>query len=284
MQFKEAIRDNVYGSIPERVRYSAQMALHRAGIEGVRYNWDAMTSVDVGIDTWCNRKCTYCNLSLAPDQHTRNGAAMTQKTWRKPLGSLGRIGYAGDLQAVHLNEPLLNAERTFAFYDDARHLVPRANLILFTNGDLLPNYVDQVSVRKLQVHIGIHNPVNPRLLEFMQSPDAKRINISCVNDCRTKPLEWRTPTTPKDQVVYPSTCWNWIMRRRNLVSIDPYGNVLCCPHQTHQGEKETRIWGNINNKDLLEIYQGFEFWQFREQRRLGLTTGMKQMCRDCTGR
>ena len=209
---------------------------------------------------------------------------MTQETWRKPLRSLARIEYRGDLQAVYLNEPLLNAERTFAFYDDAASIVPTANRILFTNGDLLPNYVDQIATRKLKVHIGIHNPVNRRLLEFMQSPDANKINIDCVNDCRTKPLEIRTPDTPENQAVHPSTCWNYIMRRRNLVSITPSGDVQCCPHQTHQGEKETRMWGNINDTDLLVIYRGFEFWQFREQRRLGLTTGMRQMCRDCTGK
>lgn len=280
----ELIRDRIYGPIPEKVRYFAQMALHEARVNEVKYNWDAMTSVDVGIDSWCNRKCTYCNLSLAPNHHTQNGAAMTQETWRKPLNSLARIGYKGDLQAVYLNEPLLNAERTFAFYDDAVRIVPNANLILFTNGDVLPKYVDQIASRKLKVHIGIHNPVNQKLLEFLKSPEAKRINIDCINDCRTKPLEIRTPETPENQAVHPSTCWNYIMRRRNLVSITPNGEVQCCPHQTHQGEKETRIWGNINETDLLDIYKKFEFWQFREERRLGLTKGMGQMCRDCTGK
>ena len=281
---KEAIRDNIYGSIPERARYSVQAILHEVGVNEVRYNWDAITSVDVGIDSWCNRSCGYCNLSLAPDQHTSKGTAMPQETWCKVLSSLGRIDYKGDLQAVYLNEPLLTAERTLAFYDDAARLVPNARLILFTNGDLLPKYSDQIAARNLEVHLGIHNPVNRRTIEFLEGPDGKRINISRINDCRTKPLEWRTPSVPKDQVVHPRTCWNYIMRRRNLVSITPDGDVQCCPHQTHQGEKETRIWGNINNTDLLEIYRQFEFWQFREQRRLGLTEGMRQMCRDCTGR
>lgn len=284
MGIKEIIRDHIYASVPEQARYLAQMALHQAKIGEVRYNWDAISSVDIGIDSWCNRKCEYCNLVLVPELHTIRGASMPRETWLKALKSLGRIGYRGDLQAVFLNEPLLTAERTFAFYDDADRLVPQANLILFTNGDLLPRYVNEIEARKLEVHVGIHNPVNQKTLEFLQGPDAKRIRITCINDCRTKPLELRTPYVPMEQVVYPRTCWNYIMRRRNLLSVDPDGNVLCCPHQTHQGTKETRIWGNINDQDLLEIYKGFQFWQFREQRRVGLSTGMRQICRDCTGR
>lgn len=284
MGIKETIRDHVYASVPEQARYLAQMALHQVNIGEVRYNWDALTSVDIGIDSWCNRKCGYCNLALAPELHTNRGASMPRETWLKALESLGRIEYRGDLQAVFLNEPLLTAERTFAFYDDAARLVPQANRILFTNGDLLPRYVDEIEDRNLEVHVGIHNPVNLKTLEFLKSADAERIRITCINDCRTKPLELRTPYAPMEQVVYPRTCWNYIMRRRNLLSVDPDGNVLCCPHQTHQGTKETRIWGNIKDQDLLEIYRGFQFWQFREQRRLGLSTGMGQMCRDCTGR
>lgn len=283
MGIKETIRDNIYAKVPEETRYFAQMTLHQAGISEVLYNWDALTSVDIGIDSWCNRQCTYCNLSIAPELHTSRGASMPRETWLMALKSLGRIGYSGDLQAVYLNEPLLTADRTFAFYDDAKGLVPKANLILFTNGDLLPRYVDEIKARKLEVHLGIHNPVNKRTQEFLQEPESKLISIACINDCRTKPLELRTPTAPMEQVIYPRTCWNYIMRRRNLLSVDPDGNVLCCPHQTHQGAKETRIWGNINDADLIDIYKEFGFWQFREQRRLGSSAGMNQMCRDCRG-
>lgn len=273
----------VYKLTPERVRYETSLQLHARGIQNVRHNFDAITSIDVGLDDWCNRLCFYCPVSTSPRRHSKQGTIMPVEVQLRLLKSLQRINYCGNLQPVHFNEPLLRAETsTFPFFERAKELVPRARLTLYTNGDLLPKYVDMVVRLGIDVVVGLHEPINQETINFLRSRAAKTIKILTVKDNRFRTdLFHRTSKIPSNRIYHPDSCPDYVLRKNNTMVISPLGDVVSC---IQQDQAEGTIWGNINVRDVMDIWTQREFWQFREQRRLNQAVGMLAICHVCLGR
>lgn len=273
----------VYKLTPEAIRYEASLQLHARGVQNIRHNPDAITSIDVGLDDWCNRRCSYCPVSIFPTRHTKQGTTMPGEVWLNLLKSLQRINYCGKLQPVHFNEPLLRAETlTFPFFEQAKKLVPWARLTLYTNADLLPKYVDTVARLGLEVVIGLHEPTNQKTIDFLNSSTSKTINIVEVMDVRSRvDLFHRTPNISPDRIYHPASCPDYVLRRNNTLVINPVGEVVTC---IQQDSDEGTTWGNIKDTDVMDIWTQKEFWQFREQRRLNQAVGMLAICHTCLGR
>lgn len=101
--------------------------------------------VDIETAAECNRTCSYCPVARFP----RNGQMPTD-LFHSIIGQLRDMGFAGSLSFNFYNEPLLDDT-----LDDrisyARTHLPRATLVLISNGD----YLDQPRLSQLFC-AGIH--------------------------------------------------------------------------------------------------------------------------------
>lgn len=270
-----SIRKEAYKACPESVRYLSTLALNQ--LFGVK-SPDMFTTIDVAFDDWCNRRCWYCPVSKSPQRHGPNGDILPQIFWERLLNDLSTMDFSGSLKAVHYNEPLLHAEDLlFPRYEQARAALPKCELMLYTNGDLLPKYLDRVVELGLSVVVGIHDPINPKTLEFLESDEAQRIGCLEVKNVRGMQLFNRAPNIPVERRMNLESCPNYTWEQTTLV-INPRGDVVTCI-QDHDGE---RVWGNIGQESARDIWNQREFWQFREDRRLNRETTLS-ICRACLG-
>ncbi|MBI2021395.1 SPASM domain-containing protein [Candidatus Daviesbacteria bacterium] len=268
----------VYQCIPALIRYQATKICNLT--LGVR-SPDMFTTIDVGFDDWCNRRCTYCPVFSNPDRHGPNGDILPQASWERLLEGLQAIKFSGSLKPVHFNEPLLRAETVlFPRLEQARKALPDCRLMLYTNGDLLLQHLDRVTDLQLAVVLGIHDPVNPKVLEFIESGEAQR-RIACleIKDMRVNKLYNRASNIPLERIWFPQRCPNYSWSQSTLV-INPKGDVVTCI-QDHSAEE---VWGNIGQENIMDIWNQREFWEFRERRRLNNTEGMFSICHACLGK
>lgn len=268
----------IYKIIPENLRYEATKFSNR--VISADLNPDMFTSIDIGFHDWCNRSCSYCPVSTNPERHGPSGNILSDSAWRRFLAGLKNINYSGKLEPVHYNEPLLRVnELTFPRLKQAKEVLPNCSLFLYTNGDLLPFFIDQIIDLQLNVVVGIHQPINLNLFEFLQKDQLTfKLPSFEIKDMRVNKLFNRVPNIPKERIWFPKSCPNYSWGKNTLV-INPLGNVITCC-QDHDEEK---VWGNIGDDYIMDIWEERNFWQFREQRRLNQTEGMLRICHACLG-
>ncbi|MDQ2921478.1 MAG: SPASM domain-containing protein [Acidobacteriota bacterium] len=91
-----------------------------------------ISSVAVETTQHCNRRCTYCPVSIDPKPRK----AMKFEIFQEIIDQLALIGFRGYLTYHFFNEPLLNRDLE-KLVNYASHHLPKARHVIFTNGDLL---------------------------------------------------------------------------------------------------------------------------------------------------
>jgi len=95
----------------------------------------AVTYIDVETSSQCNRRCGYCPNAFN-DRLTSN-RFMKDEVYETLIGDLSAIDYRHELHFVGFNEPLMHRDNILSRLALARRALPRASLIVFTNGDYL---------------------------------------------------------------------------------------------------------------------------------------------------
>lgn len=111
--------------------------------------------VEVETHSYCNRRCDYCP-NVTGDRLGPN-VRIKPEIYAKLLSGLAEISYAGAYVLNSYNEPLYDR----AILDriaEARAALPKARLMLYTNGDYLtPDYVTELAAAGLNyMHVSIH--------------------------------------------------------------------------------------------------------------------------------
>lgn len=111
--------------------------------------------VEVETHSYCNRRCDYCP-NVVGDRLGEN-KRMPEALWAMVIANLAEIGYAHKLVFTSYNEPLADRiiiERVA----QARQALPRAELIIYSNGDYLnAEYLEALSQAGLDaLHVTIH--------------------------------------------------------------------------------------------------------------------------------
>jgi len=89
-------------------------------------------SVAIETTQHCNRRCTYCPVSIDPKPRR----TMKFEIFKEIINQLALIGFRGYLTYHFFNEPLLNRDLE-KLVQHASHHLPKARHVIFTNGDLL---------------------------------------------------------------------------------------------------------------------------------------------------
>jgi hypothetical protein len=111
--------------------------------------------IEVETHSYCNRRCDYCP-NVIGDRLGPN-VRMKPEIYQKLLAGLGEVGFSGAFVLNSYNEPLYDRQ-ILERIAEARAALPKARLMIYTNGDYLtPGYVDELAAAGLSyMHVSIH--------------------------------------------------------------------------------------------------------------------------------
>ena len=92
-------------------------------------------TVEIGISSFCNRKCWFCPNSII-DRNSCN-IELNENLFLKLLSELREINYSNYIYLHRYNEPLYNKELLIKRIKQVREYLPQAYITIFTNGDYL---------------------------------------------------------------------------------------------------------------------------------------------------
>jgi hypothetical protein len=147
-----------------------------------------------------------------------------------------KLGFTGLIGFHYYNEPLLQAKRLFRVAANILGRAPKARFLLWTNGMLIPENVDQYSLFD-QIVISGYNEESARGRDRLAAAGIKCDYVDNAQlDDRLQTLE------PKDK---SASC----LRPFLEMIFDHYGNThLCCYDWRGQGTT-----GNLNDQSIEEL-------------------------------
>lgn len=114
------------------------------------------TSIAIEISSKCNRTCEFC----PNGSHDREDVEMPMATIERILGQLSALKYSGRIEFYIYNEPTRD-KRLVDILKRTRTLVPRACLMISTNGDYFRSAADiaklyDAGLNQMQINIYSH--------------------------------------------------------------------------------------------------------------------------------
>lgn len=224
-------------------------------------------SVSVENTSRCNRKCSYCpNSNIG---RPRND--MDINLYHKIIDELSEINFSGRFTPHFYGEPLLDI-RIIEMMRYTRIKLPKAFIVIFTNGDLLDYnlYNKLIGVGVNYFQISQHSEemsVNLKdLFSHLNKNDIKN-RIKFVNMYKKKDLINRGGliNLPKQNFVkmFIKKIYRWIrpVCFVDAITIDYEGNcVLCCNDYLSSVK-----FGNVKNESIVDIWNKPEYQNIRNQ-------------------
>ena len=240
--------------------------------------WDFFNEINIDVNTSCTRRCSYCPNSVYERGLLKNQKLMDENTFKKIIDELAKVKYRGVLSPVHYGEPLLD-KRIFRLMAYAKKKLPKATLLIYSNGDCLtPSAYEKLISSGVTKFILTQHGItkSKRLGELFEhikrNPNKKvRTNFSKFNE-NTPLLNRGGLVKPKNVLYEPGCIWP-----NNALVIDVDGNViLCCNDYL-----STIKFGNVSKKSLLEIWEDKKYKNIRRdliKKRFKLS-----ICKKCVG-
>lgn len=116
---------------------------------------NSVDRIEVESHSYCNRRCSYCP-NVTGDRLGSN-QFMPSDIWEILVSNLEEIGYDKNVVLNYYNEPLADRD-IFERIREVRRRVPKARIMIYTNGDYLePGMVDELAEAGLDyMHVSIH--------------------------------------------------------------------------------------------------------------------------------
>ncbi|HDO6812531.1 radical SAM/SPASM domain-containing protein [Klebsiella pneumoniae] len=233
-------------------------------------NKDIFTAIDFEINSHCNLECSYCPASFK-DGRGRN--LMPVDIFKKAIDDLSAIDYSGRISPHFFGEPLLD-DRLTDLMAYARKKLPKSEIIIHTNGIRLSKekYDACMSAGVTGFLVTKHTKTMPKnIVDIVESKYAKNGTIK-VRTIDNLTLFNRGGTVKPVKERKMKRCFYL----SDEISITHTGNVVCT-----NDFSETHIFGNVNNTNLLDIWNDKEFRKIRKEVRMGLLS--LDMCKKCSG-
>jgi len=203
--------------------------------------------VEVETTTACNRRCSYCPNSRFDRGLLKNKKLMPTRLFFKLIDELSEINFKGSLHPHFYGEPLLD-ERLPGLVKYARLKLPKADITIFTNGDLLTP-----KIKENLIKAGVDNFVIKKSQEDLKSLSNRGGLLDYSGGTRFKYCS------------FPS----------KFVVIDYAGNVILCCNDYFSSVK----FGNINNEKLMDIWNKPNYRRVRRDLRKGIFN--LEICKNC---
>ncbi|EKZ6375164.1 SPASM domain-containing protein [Klebsiella aerogenes] len=233
-------------------------------------NRDIFTALDFEINSHCNLECSYCPASF---KNGRGKNLMPVDTFKKAIDDLSKINYSGRISPHFFGEPLLD-DRLPDLMRYVRGKLPKSKIIIHTNGIRLSKEkydaciqagVDGFLVTK-------HTATMPKnIVDIVNSKYAKHGTLR-VRSLDNITLFNRGGSVKPKKERKMKRCYYL----SDEISITHTGNVVCT-----NDFSESHVFGNVNERDLLDIWNSEEFKAVRKDIRAGIFN--LDMCKKCVG-
>jgi len=119
----------------------------------------SVSRVEVETHSFCNRRCNYCP-NVVGDRLGDN-KRMRPDHWQMIIGDLAEIEFSGNFVFTSYNEPLADPS-ILERIREARAALPKARLMVYTNGDYLDaDFLGALTEAGLDyIHVSIHTRFN----------------------------------------------------------------------------------------------------------------------------
>lgn len=221
--------------------------------------------VEVEVGSRCNRRCTYCPVSLDPTPPVPR--LMPDNVFFTLIEQLAQHGFGGRISYHLYNEPLLRADLT-ELVELVDRKLPEALQILNTNGDLLNDKrysqlrragIDYFFVTRHSTGIFPDRPF--QIVQYWTE-------LSLTNRGGTlKDLPGPSTSARKTPCFAPS----------EMLIVTVTGDVLLC----YEDAARTHIMGNVLQTSLAEIWTASHFELFRSRLAQG-DRALDPMCSACS--
>lgn len=227
--------------------------------------------VCIEINTYCNRKCYYCPVSLEKKVPSH---FMPEDLFRLTIKRLKDIKFSGTIMYHFYNEPLLD-KRLPEFVKYTNDQLPGCLIRILTNGDYLTMELadDLIQAGVCDFAVTDHNRKPGRLAAKLRPVVEKypdQIHIESIHD---KPLSNRGGAIDVEvpDKRHNGTCT--IIYEE--LKIDYQGNVLLCSNDYYRSHK----FGNIQSETLKEIWNKKDYNRIRSKLRKGIPE--LEICKKC---
>ena len=224
------------------------------------------TSVSLENTSKCNRKCSYCPNSIIG----RPEADMDINLYHKIVDELSEIHFNGRFTPHFYGEPLLD-KRMVELIKYTRKKIPKAYIVIFTNGDfldynlfckLIESGVDyfQISQHSKEMSATLISLFNSITLK--QSKKIKFINMYKKKDLINL---GGIVNIPKQNSIkmFIKKIYRWVkpVCFVNAITIDYEGNcVLCCNDYLSSVK-----FGNVKSENIVDIWNKTSYQNIRNQ-------------------
>lgn len=233
-------------------------------------NRDIFTALDFEINSHCNLECSYCPASF---KDGRGNNLMPLDTFKKAIDDLSAINYSGRISPHFFGEPLLD-ERLPELMGYARNKLPKAKIIIHTNGIRLSKekYDSCINAGVDGFLVTKHTKAMPKnIVSIIESKYAKHGTLK-IRSLDNITLFNRGGSVKPEKERKMKRCYYL----SDEISITHTGNVVCT-----NDFGESHIFGNVNEKSLLDIWNSKEFKTIRKDIRAGVFN--LEMCKKCVG-
>jgi GTP 3',8-cyclase len=225
-----------------------------------------ITAVEVEVNSRCNRKCSYCPVSILPIPTVPR--YMDDPVFEKLLDELVGIDFAGRFSYHFYNEPLLRRDLERLIRRVA-HRLPKAFQVLYTNGDLLTEQryksLIEAGIDYFKVTSHSLKPHPERPFQLVQLPtDLELTNRGG--------LLTHLPEATSDTRCLP--CY----APSEMLIITVTGDVVLC----YEDAEREHVMGNIVASSLPDIWFSENFVRIRQMLVEGKRTEASNICKPCT--
>lgn len=260
-----------------------------------------MNVINIEISTYCNRRCSYCPMSIYP----REQKYMSKDLFMKLINELKLIDYCGLILLNFFNEPLFD-EHLNEKIRYVKNILPNVRIAFNTNGDLLTKEkLNELWESGLnQIFITLHTNPNEKYIDEQKRNELKKFLIKLDMESQ---FERRSEIPNRNITVDVNLsndrrilicCNNWQeygndrggtlkelrMNKRTKPCVNPLREIFiaydgkikpCCNIYFNSDD----IYGNANEDSLIDIYFNEQIIKFR--RELFTFSVKKRYCATC---
>lgn len=230
--------------------------------------------VEIETTSICNRKCNYCPNSTIgrPDGY------MDENLFYKVVDELSTLGFSGRISPHFYGEPLMD-KRLVRFVKYMREKLPKASIVLFTNGDLLTydlfKELSDAGLDKFNISQHSEKP-SATLVDTLNRLDGalvkNKIDFIKYYDNKMKLMN-RGGLIRLD--LQKSIKKQFYCSMTSALTIDYQGNcVLCCNDYLSQ-----HVFGNLKNESILDVWNKKNYNLIRSEVECGIWS--YDICREC---
>lgn len=303
---------DIYNKLEINRRYNELTAYNEDYYYKKRVFKENVQHVEIGISSFCNRKCWFCPNSII-DRYSKN-IELKEDLFLKLLRELKEINYSNKVFFHRYNEPLYNKELLIKRLKQAREYLPQSYIHIVTNGDYLTlDYlkelknagVNEISVsfyyngNDKSVPFNIENIIKPKMMKFLNRLNLNYSIFQQTKDwCRLKSeyedidielvsanfenLGTDRGGILKDNINIVNRVSPCILTNFQIVVDYDADYTLCCNIRSDTETNKNYILGNIETHSVFDIFMGEKAVNFRKE--LLIEGTKKGPCAHCSDR